>query len=52
MPKTNEILLKLEYFQYTTSLDLNMGYYQSNLAKMQVIYVISFSLGEKIATNV
>ena len=47
MPKTNEILLKLEYFQYTTSLDLNMGYYQSNLAKMQVIYVISFSLGEK-----
>ena len=27
MPKTNEILLKLEGFQYDTSLDLNMGYY-------------------------
>ena len=27
MPKINEMLLKLEYFQYDTSLDLNMGYY-------------------------
>ena len=26
MPKINEILLKLEGFQYATSLDLNMGY--------------------------
>ena len=27
MPKINEMLLKLKGFQYTTSLDLNMGYY-------------------------
>ena len=27
MPKTNEILLKWEGFQYSTSLDLNMWYY-------------------------
>ena len=27
MPKINEILLKLEGFQYATSLDLDMGYY-------------------------
>ena len=27
MPKTNEMLLKLEGFQYTTSLDLIMVYY-------------------------
>ena len=27
MPKINEILLKLEGFQYDMSLDLNMGYY-------------------------
>ena len=27
MPKINEMLLKLEGFQYATSLDLNMGYY-------------------------
>ena len=26
MPNINEILLKLEGFQYDTSLDLNMGY--------------------------
>ena len=27
MPKTNEMLLKLEGFQYATSINLNMGYY-------------------------
>ena len=27
MPKINELLLKLEGFQYATSLNLNMGYY-------------------------
>ena len=27
MSKINEILLKLESFQYATSFDLNMGYY-------------------------
>ena len=31
MPKINEMLLKLEGFQYTTSLDLNMGYYHIRL---------------------
>ena len=41
MPKINEMLLKLEGFQYATSLDLNMGYYHillsenaSNLCKI------------------
>ena len=33
MPNINEILLKLEGFQYDTSLDLNMGYYNSRLIK-------------------
>ena len=28
MPKINEMLLKLEDFQYATSLDLNTGYYK------------------------
>ena len=28
MPKINVMLLKLEGFQYATSLDLNMGYYR------------------------
>ena len=27
MPKINDMLLKLEGFQYDASLDLNMGYY-------------------------
>ena len=27
MPKINDVLLKLEGFQYATSLDLNIGYY-------------------------
>ena len=27
MPKINEMLLKLESFNYDTSLHLNMGYY-------------------------
>ena len=33
MPKINEMLLKLEGFQYSTSLDLNMGYYHILLSK-------------------
>ena len=33
MPKIQEMLLKLEYFQYATSLDLNMGYYHIRLSK-------------------
>ena len=41
MPKTNEFLWKLKGFQYSTSLDLNIGYYhillinnESNLCKI------------------
>ena len=33
MPKINEILLKLESFQYAMSLDLNMGYYHIQLSE-------------------
>ena len=33
MPNTNEMLLKLEGFQYATSIDLNMGYYHIRLRK-------------------
>ena len=31
MPNINEMLLKLEVFQYATFLDLNMGYYYIQL---------------------
>ena len=33
MLKINEMLFKLEGFQYTTSLDLNMLYYHIRLSK-------------------
>ena len=33
IPKLNEILLRLEFFQCATSLDLNMGYYHIRLRK-------------------
>ena len=33
MPNINEMLLKLEGFQYDTSLDLNMGYYHIQFIK-------------------
>ena len=33
MPKINKMLLKLEYFQYTKSIDLNMGYYHIRITK-------------------
>ena len=32
MPKTNEMLLKLEVFHYAKSLNLNMGYYHIQLS--------------------
>ena len=32
MPSINEMLLKLEGFQYAASLDLNMGYYNIQLS--------------------
>ena len=33
MPKINELLLKLEVFQYDMSLDLNMGYYNIRICE-------------------
>ena len=39
MAKINEMLLKLEGFQYAISLDLNMGYYHIWIRKKQVTYV-------------
>ena len=33
MPKINEMLLKLEGFQYASSLDLSMGYYHIRLSE-------------------
>ena len=33
MPKINEMLLKLEGFQYAMSLDLNMGYYHIRITE-------------------
>ena len=33
MPNINGILLKLEGFQYATSLDINMGYYHIQLTE-------------------
>ena len=45
MPKINEMLLKLEVFQYAKSLDLDMGYYHirlrentSNLCKIILLW--------------
>ena len=42
----NEVLLKLEGFQYDKSFDLNMGYYHIRTKKMQVTYVRLFSGGK------
>ena len=36
MSKIHEILLNLEVFQYTTSLDLNMGYYHIRLSEQGI----------------
>ena len=33
MPKINKMLLKLEGFRYSKSIDLNMGYYDIRLRK-------------------
>ena len=52
MPKKNEMLLKLEGFQYAKSLYLNIGYYHILLRKMQVTYVRLLSRGENIDTRV
>ena len=50
MPKINQILLKLEGFQYATSLDLNMGYYHIWLSGKKVTYVQLLSRGENTGT--
>ena len=52
MPKINEMLLKLDGFQYATSLDLNMGYYHIQLIKMQVTYIRLFFCGENTGSSV
>ena len=36
IPKINEMLLKLEGFQYAASLDLNMGYYHIRLSEKSI----------------
>ena len=38
MPRIIEILLKLEVFQYDISLNLNMGYFLSDLLRTHVTY--------------
>ena len=44
LPKIQELLLKLEGFQYATSLDLNMGYYHITLNSMAWMKLISLRL--------
>ena len=52
MTNINEMLFKLEGFQYATSLDQNMRYYNIWLRKKGGTYVILFPLEENIVTNV
>ena len=52
MPKINEMSFKLEVFQYVTSLDLNMGYYQIQIRKKKVTYVRLFFRGKNTGTRV
>ena len=52
MPKINEILLKLEGFQYDKSLDLNMGYYHIRIRKTQLTYVRLLFCGENTGKSV
>ena len=52
MPKINDILLKLEGFQYDTSRDLNIDIITTNLAKTQVTYARLFFHGGNIVTSV
>ena len=47
MPKINKMLLKLEGFQYDTSLDLNLGYYHIRLSKNMSIICTIFLLWRK-----
>ena len=46
MPKINEIILKLEIFQYTAPFDLSMGCYHIQLAENKInlcMIVLSWS---------
>ena len=52
MPKINEILLKLEGFQYARSLDLNLGYYHIQLSENASDYIQLFFHGGNIITSV
>ena len=52
MPKTNEMLLKLEGFQYDTSLDLNMGYYHIQLIENASNLCMIIILWENNGTSV
>ena len=47
IPKIQDLLLKLEGFQYATSLDLNMGYYHIELTpESQKLCTIVFPWGK------
>ena len=52
MPNINEILLKLEGFQYATSIDLNMGYYHIRISNNTNNLCTIILPGGDIATNV
>ena len=52
MPKINEMLLKLEGFQYATSLDLNMGYYNIRVSKNVCNLCRIILLREKYFSNI
>ena len=52
MPNINEMLFKMEVFQYYVSVDLNMGYYHIQLSENASNLCAIFSLGGNIVINV
>ena len=52
MPKLNEIIFKLEGFQYAMSLDLNMVYYHILFSKNASNLCMIIIHGENIVTSV
>ena len=47
MPKIQEMLLTLEWFQYYTSLELNMGYHPIRILENKInIFIIIISRGK------
>ena len=46
LPKIQDLLMKLEGFQYATSLDLNMGYYHRTHTFLETSVYNSFALGQ------